>query len=53
MERLFPQCGQYTTERPSGSVPPQKRHPSGTVAFIIDESAAGVVAFAGSGTTAG
>jgi len=37
---LFPQCGQYTTERPSGRVPPQKRQPSGTVAFIIDDSAA-------------
>jgi hypothetical protein len=29
------------TERPSGSVPPQKRQPSGTEVFIIDESAAG------------
>ncbi len=46
-ERLFPQCGQYTTVRPSGSVPPQNRHPSGTDVFIIEFNAAGA-AFAAS-----
>ena len=52
MERLFPQCGQYTTLRPSGSVPPQNRHPSGTDALIIDDSAAGA-AFDASGGGSG